>query len=132
MIFNNNKKPEDRDIDQIRIDRELVDHLREEALKYLNLIQIGSTVKKNIIKETEKTVTTIILSTARAIIHEKISAGLISKEQGIEILDAIFDICDRMGYTRWIDWYQKTELRSGVSYFKRCCVQWKIESVIKL
>jgi hypothetical protein len=71
-----------------------------EVQKALEIIKIGSVVKENVIKQTQREVFTYLLSILRAVTAEQQQLGLIDKEEKDYILDALFDAALRRS---WLD-----------------------------
>jgi hypothetical protein len=69
----------------------------DEAVEFLKM---GNMTKVNLTKHVQKDTAAYLLGILKAVIHEQMEMGLIEKEEGMYILDAIFDNCPRRG---WIE-----------------------------
>jgi hypothetical protein len=97
MSSNNNY--DDLDVPNVSpIDKGL--NLPQTVEDALEIIKIGSRVKDVIVKQTERDTAGYLLGILKAVVHEQMDAGLIDREEGVYILDAIFDSCLRRG---WVD-----------------------------
>jgi citrate lyase gamma subunit len=70
----------------------------EEIQKAIEIIKIGSVVKENLIKQTQKEVTTYLMNILKAVTTEQTKMGLTDESEKDYILDAVFDAALRRGY----------------------------------